>query len=81
MLVNVVAVLVVPVPVVNVVHVVTMLHCFVTVPFVVLTVMVCMHLFLGVPFTVVQVVDVVLVLPGGVAVAGQVFVIGWRMRI
>jgi len=65
-----ITVLVVPVPVVDVIHVVTVLDSFVSVAFVMLTVMVRMDLFLGVPFAVVEMVGVTFMLPGGMPVAG-----------
>jgi hypothetical protein len=52
-LVYVITMLVMPMPVVDVVHVITVLDRFVSVAFVVLTLMVRMDVFLGVPFAVV----------------------------
>ena len=79
--VNMVAVLMMEMPIVNVIYMSVMLHGFVTVSFLMRPLMIFMNDLFGVVLTIMNVVNVPVVLDGLMAVAGQMFVIRCGMSI
>jgi hypothetical protein len=75
MFVDMIPVLIVPVAIVEVIHVVPMLHGLVAIAFVVHPIVIGVDFFLLMPLAIVEVINMAIVFAGGMTVSGQVLVI------